>query len=196
MTSPTTRIMNAGGVPSSLRRTSIGLFLTVLMLLNGCMRFDAEASASEGKHYALTIYGYNYTDRYIDEFSVDRQGGGNVFLSTPMDGGGKGVCCMGWSEGTPLPQTVRVRWAASACMKTVTNSHGEKREVPVNTFKEADVVLNAPVPKNPHYFEVHFYPDGHLEAAITAMASEPRLKLDPGRAAPRDVQYPKCKAAP
>jgi hypothetical protein len=150
----------------------------------------------DSKHHALGIYGYNYTNRYINQFYVDGQGGMNLSVSTPDSGGGGRVCCIGWTDGTPLPQTVMVRWVASACMQQVTNSSGETREVPVHTFKEQEVELRGPVPNDPGYFEVHFYPDGHIEVAITATPSDPRLQLDKSREEPQDVQYPKCKRAP
>ena len=59
-------------------------------------------------------------------------------------------------------------------------------------FKEKDVIFNGPVPGDPGYLEVHFYPDEHIEIAITAVSSDPRLKLDPARAV--DPYAEKCKA--
>lgn len=142
--------------------------------------------------HSLTIYGYNYTNRYIDQFEVDGQGGGNLDPSNFSAGGGKGACCMGWRDGTHLPQTVHIRWVAGGCVRTVTNSSGESREVVRHLFKETDVVLSGPVPADPGYFEVHFFPDEHIEVAITSLPSEPRLRLDPGRAV--DPYPEKCKA--
>jgi len=168
----------------------------MLVCLCGCNAAQPEDSKPNGsKHHMLTIYGYNYTNRYIDQFYVNGQGGSNMDLSTPTAGGGKGTCCVDWTDEVPLPQKVTVRWVVSACMQKVTNSNGRTREVPVHTFKEQEVELNSPVPKDPEYFEVHFYLDDHIEVAISATPSKPRLKLDPSRADPDDVQYPKCKGA-
>lgn len=150
-----------------------------LVFLGAC---QPAGGASESR--ALGIVGYNYTDRYIDEFYVDGQGGGNLDLSTPTAGGGKLTCCIGWRDGRRLPQKVRVKWVAGGCMKTVTSSEGYVHQVPVHAFKEQDVELTGPVPQKPGYFEVHFYPDGHIEVAITETWSEPRLKLDPAREKP------------
>jgi len=67
-------------------------FLTVLLVvgLAGCSR-DTTAQATPKsptalaetgaahvppKSHSLTIYGYNYTDRYIDDYRVNGQGGG------------------------------------------------------------------------------------------------------------------------
>jgi Protein of unknown function (DUF3304) len=159
-----------------------------------CMGCDAaKADADNGKrdnnHHALTIYGYNYTNQYIDQYSVNGQGGGNLFVSTPASSGGGGSCCIGWIDGTPLPQTVTVRWAHGTCLLKVTNSNGRTREVPVPLFKEELVQLTGPIPRDPGYFEVHIYPDEHVEVAITQTWSDPRLKLDPAR----EVEnYPPC----
>ena len=131
--------------------------------------------------HTLTILGYNYTNRYIDQFSVNGAGGGNMSVSTPTSSGGGGTCCAVWVDGTPLPVTMHVRWVADYCIDILTSRYGEKHRVPQSFFKEADVVFNGPVPSDPHNLEVHFYPDGHIELAITSMASEPRLKLDPQR---------------
>ena len=151
----------------------------VLGFLGAC-----QPSASASEPHALGIVGYNYTDRYIDQFYVDGQGGGNLSLSGSRGGGGGIVCCIGWRDGTRLPKKVRVKWVAGGCMKTVTSSDGYVHPVPVHEFKEQDVELTGPVPKKPGYFEAHFYPDGHIEVAITETWSEPRLRLDPARKKP------------
>jgi hypothetical protein len=172
----------------------LALGLLALLSLSACEPSHTALGASPpSDQHMLTIYGYNYTNRYIDSFEVDSQGGSNLDVSTPEAGGGKGTCCIVWADGTPLPQSVKVRWVASACLQKVTDSEGRTREVVAHSFKEEQVQLTTPVPANPGYFEVHFYPDGHTEVAITATPSEPRLKLDPARAAPEDVQYPTCK---
>src|SRR5882724_10871043 len=178
--------------PSMLKLAAWAMLM--LAWLCGCHAAQPDApKQNDSKHHALTIYGYNYTNRYIDQFYVDGQGGGNLDVSTPDSGGGKLACCIGWTDGTSLPQTVKVRWVASACMQKATNSVGETSEYVVHTFKEEQVELRGPVPSDPSYFEVHFYPDGHIEVALTATRSDPRVKLDKSRAAPEKVQYPKCK---
>ena len=189
---------------SSVRRPlSWGLALSVALV--GCEEHSspsanqtAEAptvqkasTAGAGKSRALTIYGYNYTNRYIDQFYVDGQGGGNLDVSGPGSGGGGSVCCIGWRDGTRLPQTVHIRWVAGGCLHTVVNSSGESREAVRHVFREKDVILSGPVPADPGYFEVHFYPDEHIEVAITTLPSHPRLQLDPARSA--DPSPEKCK---
>jgi hypothetical protein len=129
----------------------------------------------------LTITSYNYTNRYIDEFFVNGQGGGNVFVSTETSGGGKGTCCVMYTPGLPPPKTVRVRWQASGCTYYGVDSGGERYSRGHSFFKEVDVPVDPNVPANPKNFEVHFYPDGHVEAAITDSMSPPRLKLPADR---------------
>ena len=147
-------------------------------------------SAPPAKPIGLTITSYNYTNRYIDQFFVNGQGGGNVFVSTPDAGGGKGTCCVMYAPGTPPPKTVRVKWQASGCMYRETNSSGEVSSWTHSYFKEADAPVDPRVPTNPANFEVHFYPDGHVEAAITGEISLPRLKLPESREDRSD--YPDC----
>lgn len=144
-----------------------------------------------GQQHALTINGYNYTDHYIDQFEMNGAGGSNLDVSTPDAGGGKATCCVSWREGTPLPRNVHVRWAADACEYTSSpNIYGEKFDSVRHFFKEQDVQLTGPVPRDPGYFEVHFYPDGHVEVAITTQSSPPRLKL----AANREQPMRRCTA--
>lgn len=169
-------------------RLRIALLMLPLALLGACEQ--ASGSGSTEPH-ALTIYGYNYTDHYIDQFTVNGAAGSNLDVSTPSAGGGGGTCCVMWRDDTPLPTKVHVRWAVEGCaFITKPNQEGETFESVKHFFKEADVELRGPVPKKPGYFEVHFYPDGHIEAAISEYPNPPRLKLDPSR----EKQMRKCKA--
>jgi hypothetical protein len=110
---------------------------------------------------SLEINGFNYTDLYIDSFEVNGQGGGNLFVSSPTSGGGGGVCCVSFSPGTKLPVQLRIKW-----------TRDRKR------WCEKDALLTGPVPANPRYLGVHFFPDGHIEAEITENDPEPRLRLE------------------
>lgn len=140
----------------------------------------AEPQAEPFKSYSLTIEGYNYTDRYIDHFTVNGQGGGNVFLSTPTSGGGGGACCVSWWTGTKLPKLVRIAWSASYCSMKEKTSYGEEFVTVQPYFKVVDVPIHGPIPKKPGYFEVHFYKDGHVEVAITEFPNLPRVQLPEG----------------
>ena len=147
----------------------------------------ATTPAPASEPHTLTILGYNYTNRYIDQFSVNGAGGGNMSVSTPTSSGGGGTCCAAWIDGTPLPVTMHVRWVADTCVEFLINKYGERRATARNTYKEQDVVFKGPVSADPNNLEVHFYPDGHIEIAITKMPSEPRLKLDPEREVKADL---------
>jgi hypothetical protein len=181
-------------VSSRVLPTNMHSYVSPLRLLTVLLAFvfsacvpAGESSAqpnAQGNSRALGIVGYNYTERYIDQFYVDEQGGGNVDVSGEIGGGGGIVCCIAWREGTPLPQTVHVRWVDGGCMKTLTDSDGYTFKVPSHRFRELDAKLTSPVPPKPAYFEVHFYPDGHVELAITETMSPPRLKLNSARAKP------------
>ena len=125
---------------------------------------SAAASAtprSSQDHYALGIVGYNYTDLYISYFIVNGTNGFNLGVSTESSGGGSTICCFGWAPAAPLPKPITVEW---------TRDGG-------NRWCRQKVMLNSPVPLEPTTLEVHFYPDGHIEVAMTDIYSPPRLKL-------------------
>jgi hypothetical protein len=143
----------------------------------------------------LSINGFNYTDYYIDHFTVNGNGGGNVFLSTPTAGGGGTSCCITYYPGRSLPFKVKVGWTANPCTYFKTNSDNEVFEKTRWQWKEKEVMVHGPVPAEPQHFEVHFYPDGRIEAAITDRDSPPRLRLDedsPSRLKAKAKGYPKC----
>jgi hypothetical protein len=57
-------------------------------------------------------------------------------------------------------------------------------------YKEVEVEVRPVTRLAPHYFEVHFYPDGHVEAAITDVESRSRLPLEENRE--NHVKFPRC----
>jgi Protein of unknown function (DUF3304) len=134
--------------------------------------------------YSVVAYGYNYTDLYIDSFEVDGAGGGNLAVSTSDSGGGGHACCARITSGIPLGTTFTIKWTRD-------------RE----QWCEIDVPLTKPVPKEPRYLEVHFYPDGMVEIEATQKASKPRLALDRFSRGERkatgnvnnDDKYARCK---
>lgn len=106
----------------------------------------------------LGINGFNYTDGYIASFSVERQGGGNIYVSSPTSGGGGTTCCVGWSSATPLPWPLEIEWSRDRkrwCKKTV--------------------MFNGPVPAKPTAIGVHFMPDGDIQIELSE--GYPKLKL-------------------
>ncbi|MFY0574604.1 DUF3304 domain-containing protein [Cystobacter fuscus] len=71
---------------------------------------ENEGKSDEIESMPLTIHGANYTDLYIEDFSVDSVGGGNIFVSSPDSGGGKSACCLRWFPGVRLPFPVEIEW--------------------------------------------------------------------------------------
>ena len=173
------------------------LSVTMAIAVTGCDAKEATTTPPTASEFAaprepvgLTIYGYNYTNRYIDQFYVNGNGGENLRVSGPSSGGGGSVCCFSYTPGTPVPKMVTVKWVASGCTYKVKGTYGEIFDDIHHFFKTLEVPVNPKVPANPGYFEVHFYPDGHVEAAITEHSSSPRLILSEDREDRSD--YPRC----
>lgn len=149
------------------------------------------ATAKEpGGRTALGILGYNYTDRYIDSFSVDGQGGGNIQVTSPTSGGSGIVCCTLYRQGSLL-KTVRVRWQAGACYFSEHSSLSKRMfDTLYPIFKEQDAPIEVLASSDAKYLEVHFYPDGSIKAAVTIGISSPRLSLSKQRE--DQTPYPRC----
>ena len=146
-------------------RLALLAFGLLLLVLSGC---------ADSKPILLGITGYNYTDRYIDSFDVDGQGGGNVFLSDEEGGGGKTSCCMGYNPKRALPIKMTVRWTWG----TVEDSN--QRVIRSRETASYEAELRGPVPKDPRFLEVHFMPDGTVRLLITAESSAPLVNVDRG----------------
>jgi Protein of unknown function (DUF3304) len=168
------------------------LAVGIPVTLMGCAQAHAPATDTAppptGAHLSmdaksLLIQGYNYTDDYIDSFTVDGQGGGNLYVSGPNSGGGKSVCCSSFSRGTPLPVKLKVRWMGAYCMEYETNMFGRTSAYRKGLWKEAEALTVDLSRGKPRALEVHIFPDGHVEAAITQGYSPPRMVL------PRTEKY-------
>jgi hypothetical protein len=128
-------------------------------------------TACQAEQKMLGITGYNYTNRYIDGFSVNGQGGSNVFLSEDDAGGGKTSCCILIRPDTALPVKVHVEWTYGIEGDLRTGKIFRQPET-----HEADVELKGPIPKDPTIFVVHFYPDNTVQVEVAADYPKPRLK--------------------
>ena len=145
-----------------------------------------------GTPIKLGIVGYNYTNRYIDSFSVGGKygaGGGNLFVSGPSSGGGGTVCCANYRSGVDTFK-VTIRWQTAGCTYNERFSHGERFYDIHHFFKEVQVQVEPNIPDNPRYLEVHIYPDDRVEAVVTEEVSRPRLILSKDREDNSD--YPRC----
>ena len=130
-------------------------------MFNGVKLYTGPHSTPQGLK-GLTIRGYNYTDFYIGNFTVNGAGGGNVEVSDRDAGGGKGTCCAPITGGIDLPTTVEISW---------------KRDGDVPYCKQR-VLLDGPMPKEPYAFDVHFYQDGTVQVAISEFDADVRVRLD------------------
>ena len=140
----------------------------------------ATTGCSRTKPVGLAIEGYNYTNRFIDSFTVtDEDGngswGGDVQLSTPTAGGGKSTCCVVLHTNVQKPVRLRIDWT----LDRVDDSDGHT--VAPEIRKRAWVTIAPPFPDDPKNFEVHFYQDGHVEVAVTHWSSPPKVSLPKGR---------------
>jgi hypothetical protein len=176
--------------------TRISRAWTMLLLLacasvpRTSIALDQVSALPPGTRFSLSIVGYNYTSRYIDSFSVNGQGGGNLYVSGPSSGGGGSMCCVSYVQGRPAGE-VTVRWQSSGCMF---RAPGRLSDGSTHTahdfFSEVRVKVDPRIPARPQNFEVHFYPDGHIEAAITDTYSSPRLVYSKSRE--DRSEFPRC----
>lgn len=156
--------------PSNVKRMARRLLAS-----NACvfaLLLPALASCEDSKPVMLGITAYNYTDRYIDNFSVGGQGGSNVFLSTTTSGGGKTACCISYNPRRPLPIQMKVEWTWGR----LEDSTG--KVIKPDEHAEAMAELRGPIPPEPRDLEVHFMPDRTVQLRITARPSEPMLIID------------------
>jgi hypothetical protein len=139
----------------------------------------------------LDIVGFNYTDRVIDSFSVNGQGGGNIFLSTRTSGGGKSACCVRLLNAHKGVSKIHVRWQVDGCVYlTKSRISGETFKNIFPYYKEVDIDVVQPKKYVPQHLEIHFYPDGSVRSELTAELSLPRISLDGKRA--DKSKFPRC----
>ncbi|QIE24156.1 hypothetical protein SBC1_20490 [Caballeronia sp. SBC1] len=139
--------------------------LLTLVILSSCAKDP----------YMLGIMGYNYTDRAVADFAVNGAAGSNVELSTPTAGGGKLSCCVVLGRNIKAPFWIDIEYKMSAL-----ESYPPRRMIESSgKYVKARVEVKGPIPPDPSYLEIHFYPDHHIEAAISGADGPlpPRLKL-------------------
>lgn len=191
---------------SSIRSALALVAFSAAGLLSGCERIKSNSVTGEhipapssagpmdsSKVFKLTLVGYNYTNRYIDDYSVNGTSGANLDVSGPGGGGGKTICCgIAYVPSNLVKQTVKVRWQSAGCVfSTKSTISGEVFDTIHHFFKEAEVELDTQGAHNPKYLEIHIYPDGTVKAAVTDEESAPRLLLDEAR---KDrSHYPRCQ---
>ena len=148
---------------------------------------DATGESLQSVQSELAIVGYNYTAKYIDSFDVGPVGGGNIHLSSETGGGGGIVCCFSYYRDIG-PKTAKVEWTDDLCKYNVkTHSNGETSADFHTKLRSSSVEIETPVPPNPQFLEIHFYPDGTVQAALTETISRPRILLSKSRAQPMPI---------
>ena len=170
---------------AACKRNEIGTNADASLLPNPSSSRQVSPPASEAARsgraiYGLGIVGYNYTEVGIDDYSVNGTGAFNLCVSNRDAGGGSTVCCFAWPPATKLPLPIRIEWTRDG-----------------KTWCRKTAMLSDPGPTEPTTFEVHVYPDRHIEVAITDTYSPPRLKLSAAGAGYRvgkDVQKENLEA--
>jgi hypothetical protein len=142
----------------------------------GLLAFASLESCAK-EPFDLELVGYDYTDRAILDFSVDGASGGNVFLSTKTAGGGKYACCVRLDRSTKTPFWIDVEYTREALVSYPSDQVVQPADqAPIKAYVEVKGVM----PEKPAYLEIHFYPDGHIEGALSGEdgPSPPRLRLE------------------
>jgi hypothetical protein len=93
--------------------------------------------------------------------------------------------CLVWIP-TAMGQSIRTlsdalrdaKLIGSYCMEYETSQFGRTSSYPLGIWREAEALAVDLSEGKPRALEVHIFPDGHAEAAITRGYSPPRLQLD------------------
>ena len=132
------------------------LLLLAMSMLPACNADDTRA---------VTMVGYNYTDRPIGIFSVNGVGGSNVFVN---GGGASFSCCVDVTVGKPA----KIEWVYHRTEKQY------NADIPIADHA-ATVIVPTPEAPGADHLEVHFYPDNHVELALVKFPGKRRLPKIP-----------------
>ena len=153
---------------SKSRTSAVGLVKRMLMITLAALALSACQKSPQEEPKMLGITGYNHTDRYIDGFSVNGQGGTNMGAHT--NGSGE-ACCIVWRPGTALPVPMFVEWTYGERW-----NHEKGFKLQDEETHRVEVELNGPVPQSPTIFVVHFYPDNTVQLEVAEDYPKPRLR--------------------
>lgn len=151
-----------------------------------------DASTVKVKNSSLGLIGFNYTNKTIENYSVDGVGGGNIWLSSNTSGGGGVTCCIDYSSVKLKGSAVKVRWQMDGCLYLMTNEiTGASQKVRHLYYKEVTVNVEDVSRGRPQYIETHLYPDGGVKVLLTREISNPLVRFGKNR---RDQSnFPRCK---
>jgi hypothetical protein len=125
-------------------------------------------------HGPYNVVGFNYTDRPIATFRVNRTGGSNV-LAGDSGGGGGTTCCIDIDRNS---KSVVVRWALSYTGDQFDAlSPGDQKNLPIERF-EREVELPV-LPDGSHgYLGVHFFPHQVVRITYSDRIPRPLQKIE------------------
>ncbi|WP_422506877.1 DUF3304 domain-containing protein [Stenotrophomonas sp. GZD-301] len=121
----------------------------------GCAR--AMAKPKPRSPY-LTLFAFNYSDRYLHDVRVDGKWMGGVSAYT---NGGSVMGPLAPKHDKPL--SIRVEWELSDRYDLTTNTY---QTVGPREPRSAVVTVRQPYPPDPRTLLLHFYQDGHVEAEL------------------------------
>lgn len=133
------------------------VLLVAAVVLAGCALALAK---SREQSSPMTLFAFNYTDRYLLDITVDGMwmGGASAYVN-----GGSAM-------GPRAPRdrgrihSVEVTWRVSGLYDMATDTYSR---MPVEE-KNASVPLKFPYPDDPSVLLLHFYPGGRVEAELIA----------------------------
>lgn len=137
-----------------------GALLALAVLLAGCMSVAAQKKGGS-KSRSLTLFAFNYTDRYLMNITVDGMwmGGASAYTN------GKSALGPRPPRNRAEQHTVDVAWEISASYYDLeTNKYVEDGEL---VRKSATIPIKFPYPTNPEKLVLHFYPNGRVEVELT-----------------------------
>lgn len=109
--------------------------------------------------YVVCLQGFNHTDRWISEYRVNGQWGGNIAPKGEGDsyGGGGSFACGATVDG----KAVTVKWEYSL-PKTEDYDRGVTPET-----HQVTVPMPVAESNRSRYFQIHIFPDHHIELQLS-----------------------------
>lgn len=176
------------GKPFLLRKLCILIFWSWVSSVSSA---EQNPDSKENSEWLLGLVGYNYTDREIEDYSIDGVGGGHIRKSSPTSGGGGTTCCVRLLKELNGTIQVKVRWQVDGCRYLIKDLDGNSEAARHFFYREEEVSVTIPPGKTIAYLETHFYPNGRPQVRLTEYSSLPALALDKKR--PDRSLFPRCK---
>jgi hypothetical protein len=157
---------------------TVGSVVALFVLAYAWGFYLVNIEPSFAPHGPYNIVGFNYTDRPIDTFRVNRTGGSNV-LAGASSGGGKTTCCIDIERGA---KTAIVRWEWSYTGPQLAEKfpafvRGQGIPVPFDSF-ETVVELPELPDGSDGYLGVHFFPNQVVRITYSDRIPRPLQKIE------------------